>query len=184
MADAIELVDEEDQEWHKPGFAVTEMSSANWCMDIIIEAENTIEDRRNTAQKEYAKLEKKRSRVDAWLEKEVEQQNQSIAAMKAFLEPWVRANITDKKRSIKLPFGRVGFRKTKGRKEILDAIAALAWAEENAKAAVVTKKHVGITELNEWIETRSTETGEVPELPPSIKVVEPEDKFYVETKEV
>ncbi|MFA5377241.1 MAG: host-nuclease inhibitor Gam family protein [Dehalococcoidia bacterium] len=168
MADiAIEF---DDEEIRKPEFAVTEMSSAHWCMRKIWEARLRMAERADLAQKELA-------RIQAWLDKENAADLESVAYLESKLEPWVEAAIDGgKKRSINLPFGIAGFRHTPDKLEIKDEAAALAWAKANKPEAVKVRESILKEPLADHIKT----TGEIPD---GCEPVPGEDRFYTKTEE-
>jgi hypothetical protein len=176
MADPI-IEFGEDDEIRKPEFQVQEMSSASWCVRMIRDARLEMANNADVAQAEYARLERERAKVDAWLAKTNASAQQTIDYMESKLEPWIKITIEGrKKRSVDLPFGRAGFKVTPGRMEYKDEKSVVAWAKENAPDIVVVKESVPKPQLKAAIEL----TGEVPE---GVEFIFGEDKFYVETKE-
>ncbi|MCK9569981.1 host-nuclease inhibitor Gam family protein, partial [Candidatus Pacearchaeota archaeon] len=136
-----------------------------------------MERNRELAQVEYARLQRERDKVDAWLAKANAAEDQTIEYMSAKLEPWIKTAIEGrKKRSIDLPFGRAGFKATPGRMEYKDAVAVVAYAEARTPSIVEIKKSVPKAAMKKLIEA----TGEVPDC---VELIDGEDKFYVETKE-
>ena len=153
----------------KQAFRVTELASAAWCMRKAREAQEAMARNNDYAQAMAAKYRE-------WADKENERHAATIERMRGYLEPWVREQTTGKRRSVSLPDGTAGFRRTPQRIEYRDETAVVVWAEGKAPEKVVVKKTLPKAAAKELIEA----TGEVPEC---VDLIEGEDRFYMEAKE-
>jgi phage host-nuclease inhibitor protein Gam len=154
----------------KTTFQVKDLASADWCARKAREAEERIQERR-------AYVASRMLKYQEWLDSENERDEKTVAAMAAFLEPWVLREIAGgKKRSVNLPHGIAGFRRTPDRLEVADEGAAVEWARENAPHAIRVRESIDKNEMKANIEA----TGEVPE---GCELVRGTDRFYLDVKE-
>jgi len=163
------LVDDETGEFlgyidPKPAFCVTDQDSAEWVLAKFSEneAERVGLLRRRDAI--IANIDRIISGVDAragWL----------TARFEAELQRFTLTQIADKKQKYHdTAYGRMQFRTTPGRTEIVDKEAAVEWAEINAPEAVKIDKRVLVTGLKGI------------ELPEDIfTIVPPSEKFSFDT---
>ena len=166
----------------KERFEVTDVSSAEWCMEKL--ADKAAE--RQQVNEQYQKMV---ARYDKWLSGSNKKLDADEAYFHELLRPWVAEQLADtKKKSINLPSGRVGFRAgsksfmLNGEKvdstnqDLVDIVDA------DDSVYVETKKSV------RWGEYKKTlhvlEDGQVTtsqgEIIPDMKVEQGEPKFYVE----
>ncbi|AME03340.1 host-nuclease inhibitor Gam family protein [Selenomonas sp. oral taxon 136] len=88
----------------KKPFEVTDEASAEWCLEKLEENEKT----RALIDEQYKQM---TARYEKWRADALAEIDGSDAHLKGLLEPWVAEKIADgKKKSVKLPSGRVGFR--------------------------------------------------------------------------
>lgn len=126
----------------KERFAVTDEASAEWCLEKIEEnakARALIED-------QYKQM---ITRYEKWRADALAEIDGSDAYLKGLLEPWVAEKIADgKKKSVKLPSGRVGFRaggetwKMGDEKIEATTPALLSFVKGNDKSFVAVKESV------------------------------------------
>lgn len=101
--DAEDMVEHDMPE--KERFTVTDMASAEWCMEKIAEKRRKIQEL-NEAHDEMI------DRYTRWWDKETGKLEEEIRHLESLLQPWAEKELEgQKKRSVNLPSGRVGFRK-------------------------------------------------------------------------
>jgi len=166
LENMLETIGEELPE--KKAFEVTDMLAADWALSKIGMCEGKMSQRTAFA------IEQK-ERIDIWLAKENSKEAVLVDFLAEKLHPWLRQELQDekKKRSISLPSGKIGFRKTGGGIDITDEEKALKWAKEYCEEAVKVKESVLKTPLKKHLES----TGEIPDGCDSLPTV---DKFYVD----
>jgi len=88
----------------KKPFAVTDEASAEWVLEKLEENAKA----RALVEEQYERM---ISRHEAWREDALKEIDGSDAHLQSLLRPWAEAKLADgKKKSVKLPSGRVGFR--------------------------------------------------------------------------
>jgi hypothetical protein len=94
--------------------------------------------------------------------------------MSVFLEPWVRSKLEgQKERSIKLPAGKAGFRKTPDKIE-MDQEAFVPMARELG-IPVQVREYVNKTDVKNYMKA----SGHIPD---DVVVIPGTDKFYLEVE--
>jgi len=88
------------------------------------------------------------------------------------LEAWTRTNLDGRKKSIDMPHGRIGFRKSRESIEIVDKEANLDWAKENCPDALREKEWTIKTPQIKLMK----ETGEMPD---GTALKPAKDRFFV-----
>lgn len=143
----------------KPKFAVDSAGAAEWVMQQLFDTECEL----------AAAIERERALVE-----NVRRLKSRIESRKAALlwrfEPELKnyaASVlaNSRERSIVTPFGSFGYQTSREKREIVDEDAAIAFAEANAPEAVKVVKKVLVSKLPPGAE--------------GVKVVPPEDKFFV-----
>jgi phage host-nuclease inhibitor protein Gam len=170
IADAAagELVDLAAPPAERGPFEVHDYGAANWCLRKIERIEGRCAAR-------AAAVEAECRRLREWAERENARERESADFLAAKLEPWARGELDgQRRRSIGLPDGTVGFRSTPGRVEVTDEAAALAYCEANLPEAVKVKKSISKSEIAE----KFKKTGE---LPVGCEWAAGEERFYVKT---
>lgn len=88
----------------KERFTVTDEASAEWCLEKMEENEKA----RALIDEQYKQM---TARYEKWRADALAELKSSDAYLKGLLLPWVQEKVADgKKKSVKLPSGRVGFR--------------------------------------------------------------------------
>lgn len=88
----------------KERFTVTDEASAEWCLEKMEENEKA----RALIDEQYKQM---TARYEKWRADALAELESSDAYLKGLLLPWVQEKVADgKKKSVKLPSGRVGFR--------------------------------------------------------------------------
>lgn len=88
----------------KKPFTVTDEASAEWCLEKMEENEKA----RALIEEQYKRM---IARHEKWREEALAELDNSDAYLKGLLLPWAQEKVADgKKKSLKLPSGRVGFR--------------------------------------------------------------------------
>jgi phage host-nuclease inhibitor protein Gam len=143
------------------GFAVRDAASANWVIRKVVDA------------RRYAE------RVETWAAAELRRaQREEEFFLRRFgceLEAWARQQIAqqhDRRKSVCLPAGTVGFRTEPPRLDISDESALLAWCKINMPTAVSTVQSVMKTPVIEHLKI----TGECPS---GAEIAGGGEKFYV-----
>ena len=171
---------EEAQE--KERFEVTDLASAEWCMEKL--AEKAAE-----RQKVEEQFDKMMERYEKWRDDSIEKLNADESYLQQLLAPWVEEQIGGKKvNSIKLPSGRVGFhagplRYTIGGEDASATNKALLNFVKGSQPEMVEVK-----ESVKWSDFKRTltptEDGRAVtkdgEIVPDMTVERGEKKFYVE----
>lgn len=150
------LPDKADEEFH-----VRCERSANWVVRRIVEGRSY------------------RRRVQEWAERETRRaQRRERFLLLRFggeLEDWARQQIAashEKRRSVNLPAGVVGFRAERPRLMVADEATLLRWCRTHMPAAVRTVERVLIRPISDHV----AETGELPD---GTEINAPTERFYV-----
>ena len=154
-------------------FEVNSLGSANWCLKKIKVAEYKKAELKQLVADEKAKL-------DLFFTETVKDYDDKIEYFSYLLEPYIAETLKDeKKKSVKLPVGVVGFRASQPKIE-RDEEKLLAWVKANKASFVKVSESVNWGELKTELKFKSgkaiTTDGEVV---PGITVEEQEAKFYV-----
>jgi phage host-nuclease inhibitor protein Gam len=143
------------------GFRVHDDGSANWVVRKIVEA------------RQY------RERVERWAATEIRRSEQQerffLDRYGRQLEEWCRQKLESdggRRRSVSLPAGVVGLRRTHAGLDITDERKLLDWCKRHLKIAVAVRETVVRAALNDHF----TGTGELPE---GVEVRVGGEKFYV-----
>jgi len=127
-------------------FTVDTADKADWTVGRVLSIEARMARRTELAAELH-------SRVDAWLTKTQTPDQDSVDYLMGLLRPYVEAELALQRRSrtLSLPSGAAGLRRRPDRLELIDREAALAWCEEHAIEAVITKKDLSKTELKKLV---------------------------------
>ena len=171
MTDLEEKLQEFEKQDEK--FTVNSLGSANWCLKKIKVAEDKKAELKQFIADEKAKL-------DLFLAEAVKEHDDKIEYFSYLLEPYIAETLKDeKKKSIKLPGGVVGFRASQPKIE-RDEEKLLAWVKANKASFVKVSENVNWSDLKTELKFEGkqavTTDGEVV---PGITVEEQEAKFYV-----
>lgn len=155
---------ESDEPMVPEAFAVRDAESANWVVRKIGES------------RIYA------ARVKAWAAAELrraERQEQFyLGRYGKQIEDWARRQIErqhDRRKSVSLPAGTIGFRTERTRLAIVDEKRLLTWAKSHLPAAVQTVETIQKTVLNQHLKL----TGECPD---GAEIVGGTERFVVSAK--
>lgn len=163
-----ELLDELDGDDKEltPSFAVKDIASADWTLRKILAAQHRMEEREITAEAVRAKL-------DKWLAEANKPDLATIEFMQGKLEPYVADSLRgEKRRSVRLPSGTVGFRSSPEHVEVLEEEKALAWCKANLPAAVKVRESLLLTPIKDSVKAGGA-------LPDGVKLAGGETRFYV-----
>jgi len=145
-----------------PALTVRDAESANWVVRKIVEA------------RAYAE------RCELWAEHEkMRARREEDFLMLRFgreLRDYARASIAehgDRRKSVALPAGTIGFRRAGAKLVIEDEEAVLRWARKTQPNLVVIQESISKSGLTQYFE----ETGEIP--PGGVRVEPEKDKFYI-----
>jgi hypothetical protein len=159
---AIQAADLEDGSDHE--FTVRDAASANWVVRKIVEA------------RAYA------DRVKIWAELECRRAKREeeffLRRFGVELEAWARLQIAqqhDRRRSVSLPAGVVGFRKVTNRLSIIDEKRLLFWCRQHLPSAIRTIESVPKTPLMDYLKA----TGECP---PGTQLHGGDERFHITAK--
>ena len=126
----------------KERFAVTDEASAEWCLEKLEENEKA----RALIDEQYKQM---TARYEKWRADALAELDGSDAYLKGLLLPWAQEKVADgKKKSVKLPSGRVGFRaggeiwKMGDEKVEATTPALLAFVKENDDSFVKVQESV------------------------------------------
>ena len=126
----------------KERFAVTDEASAEWCLEKLEENAKA----RALIEEQYKQM---TARYEEWRVDALAEIEGSDLYLKGLLEPWAAEKLADgKKKSVKLPSGRVGFRaggetwKMGAEKIEATTPALLAFVKENDDSFVAVKESV------------------------------------------
>jgi hypothetical protein len=140
-------VQEHHEDQADQSFAVCDEKTANWVIRKILEA------------RAYA------DRTKFWAEAEQRRaQRQEAFFLERYggqLETWLREELArrgGRSRSIPLPAGRIGLRRSQPRLQIIDPSAAMDWARAHCPTAIRLSESLIKTPLNEHLH----QTGELP----------------------
>lgn len=166
----------------KERFTVTDEASAEWCLEKIEENAKA----RALIEEQYQRM---IARHEKWREEALAELESSDAYLKGLLLPWAQEKVADgKKKSVKLPSGRVGFRaggeiwKMGDEKVEATTPALLAFVKENDASFVKVQESVRWGDykktLNEMKDGRvATSDGQIIE---GMTVTQGAPSFYVE----
>ena len=166
----------------KKSFTVTDEASAEWCLEKIEENAKA----RALIEEQYKRM---IARHEKWREEALAELDNSDAYLKGLLLPWAQEKVADgKKKSLKLPSGRIGFRAGSTSYMIgEDKVAAthpklLAFVKENYAAFIKVEESVRWGDFKKTLHVAKdgqvvTEYGEVI---PDMKAIQGEPSFYVE----
>jgi phage host-nuclease inhibitor protein Gam len=145
-------------------FCVHDAASANWVLRKIAEA------------RQYA------YRVKQWAAAELRraQRQEQFFVMHygQQLEDWARQQIAqqhDRRRSVSLPAGNIGFRLEPMRLSVVDEQRLLAWARQHVPSAIRTMETIRKTALTEHLKA----TGEVAD---GAEIIGGGERFFISTK--
>ena len=126
----------------KERFTVTDEASAEWCLEKLEENAKA----RALIEEQYKQM---TARYEKWRADALAELESNDLYLKGLLEPWAAEKIADgKKKSVKLPSGRVGFRaggeiwKMGDEKVEATTPALLAFVKENDDSFVAVKETV------------------------------------------
>ena len=166
----------------KERFTVTDEASAEWCLEKIEENAKA----RALIDEQYKQM---TARYEKWRADALAELDGSDAYLKSLLEPWAQEKVADgKKKSVKLPSGRIGFRAGSTSYMIgEDKVTAthpklLAFVKENYAAFIKVEESVRWGDFKKTLHVVKdgqvvTEYGEVI---PDMKAIQGEPSFYVE----
>lgn len=177
MVTALELqleqhLDEQDAPT-EPGFVIDTLEKAEWAMRKIAWYV-----RKNREVQELAA--RRVLQIESWAQKETENIADQIAFFESLLQPWAERELAEsKRRSIKLPQGTLGFRKSQPKFD-RDEDKLLPWVKDNKPEHLVVRESVDWAGLKKRLTVANgiaiTEEGEVV---PGVTVTRVPDKFYV-----
>ena len=166
----------------KKPFTVTDEASAEWCLEKMEENEKA----RALIEEQYKRM---IARHEKWREEALAELDNSDAYLKGLLLPWAQKKVADgKKKSLKLPSGRIGFRAGSTSYMIgEDKVTAthpklLAFVKEDYAAFIKVEESVRWSDFKKTLHVAKdgqvvTEYGEVI---PDLKAIQGEPSFYVE----
>ena len=166
----------------KERFTVTDEASAEWCLEKMEENAKA----RALIDEQYKQM---TARYEKWRADALAELDGSDAYLKGLLLPWVTEKLADgKKKSVKLPSGRVGFRaggetwKMGAEKIEATTPALLAFVKENDSSFVAVKETVRWGDYKKTLNVMedgrvATSDGQIIE---GMTVTKGEPSFYVE----
>ena len=166
----------------KERFTVTDEASAEWCLEKMEENAKA----RALIDEQYKQM---TARYEKWRADALAELESNDLYLKGLLEPWAAEKIADgKKKSVKLPSGRVGFRAGgetwKMGEDKIEATtpALLAFVKENDDSFVVVKESVRWGDYKKTLNVMedgrvATSDGQIIE---GMTVTKGEPSFYVE----
>lgn len=150
-------------EMPEPPFCIDSAERANWLVRKVVQA------------RAYG------DKVRAWAIREqrrAEREEQQLTHLYGRqLEAWARQELgalNGRRRSIKLPGGKVGFRRIRAKLVIVDPAAVLKWAKASFPDAIITTERISRTA----IVARAKETGEIPDQ--GVRIEPEQDRFFLE----
>ena len=166
----------------KERFEVTDLASAEWCMEKL--AEKAAE--RQKVEEQFNKM---LERYEKWRDDSIKKLNADESYLQQLMAPWVEEQIGGKKvNSIKLPSGRVGFHAGPrqytigGEKASATNKSLLSFVKQSQPELVEVKETVKWEALKNSL--KPMEDGRVctsdGEIIPDMTVERGEKKFYVE----
>lgn len=162
MVDDMEQV---QQEQEKDSFVVDSMEKADWVLSKIAKCRARMQENEAYAKKQIEKF-------TTWLDEVNAMENESISYFENVLKPYLESAIVGtKKKSVKLPNGTIGFRRSTN--FVKDDSALLDYIKSNAPAYVKIKESVDWTGFKNTCKVDGnklvTEDGEIV---PAVTVME------------
>lgn len=150
---------------HDPAFHITDRTSAEWVLEKMSQnatALKALELRRETLLQNLERQQQEIERRAAWL-------NHRFGAE---LREWATSQLAgQKRRSLQLDWGKIGFRKTHGAVKVFDVPNAVFWLEKHCPKAVQMEPKVLVSQIPENLRDA---------LPTNcFDYTPPEDKFYI-----
>lgn len=140
--------DAEAEQFDAPeGFRVDSEDRANWLIRKITEL-----------RARQARMRDTKSAADAEIRSAKKSETFLLERFGAELEAWMRPQLSERKKSVQLLEGRVGFRKRAAHIFVTDEEAAIAWAREFAPELV----NVSFSLRKADLQTQFEQSGEVP----------------------
>jgi len=170
--------EEEAREWvltevfeaeEKPRFTVTDESSANWVLRKLAECDAEESVIKQMVDEEIERIKKRAEKLLSPIQRK-RQFFETVFTPQ--LEEFAKSRVTDKRRSVNLLHGKVGFRKGQEKLIIDDEQKAIEWAEEYCPAAI--KKSILLTPMKEL--------SQEAEAAGFCHIEHAEDKFYIEAE--
>lgn len=130
----VENMEQVQQEQEKDAFVVDSMEKADWVLGKIAKCRARMQENEVYAKKQIEKF-------TTWLEEVNAMENESISYFEIVLQPYLESAIAGtKKKSVKLPNGTIGFRRSTN--FVKDDNALLDYLKGNAPAYVKVKESV------------------------------------------
>jgi hypothetical protein len=179
-----EYLDEQSGAAEVQGFVIDDIDKADWAVRKISFYQQRIDDAKALADTRI-------QQINAWLDKETQDNIKQIAFFESVLRPFADAQLLgSKKRSFNLPSGTIGFRKA-GIKFQIDGEPVSGksdkltkWVKENQKDYLVVKEE---TDWGEFKKTLRVHEGKAitadGETIPGVTADIPPDSFYVKGAE-
>lgn len=169
-----EAAEETTQE--KPQFVINDMDKASWALRKIAQMEA-----KKKAAMEQAEAES--FRISTWLSAQVSDYDREIHRFEQMLRPFAETALAgDKKRSLTLPVGTIGFRKGQPKFEVNEP-ELLAYVKENAVSYVKIKESVDWSNFKKDMALQADPEGRAitrdGEIVPGVAATPGEDQFYV-----
>lgn len=160
-------------EEEKPSFKIDTMDKAIWAMRKIAQAQE-----KNKAVQAQADAEM--FRISAWVKSQKDSNDQQITFFEQLLRPFAEETLKgEKKRSLSLPIGTIGFRKGQEKFE-RDEEKLLLFVKKSAPTFIKTIESVKWAEFKETIKVDGnkavTADGEIVD---GVKIEAATDSFYV-----
>lgn len=157
-------------------FEVLTEDAANWVLKLIMAEES-----------ELLAIEARRAAILANLDgQSVEHANRLRSLHWRFdndLAAWARRRLAEARgaaKTVKLMFGKLSFRQSKGSAEVVDPSAALAFVREWAPEKIVPKP-VGVEAVKAAIEAARDQSGDEPDCAAFFRAAEPHESFSITT---
>lgn len=169
LDEAVSMILEYCQEETDTRFKVTDRSSANWVLKKMAQAAAEMTDIDKMCDDEIAVINRRREQLKKSPQGTL---NFFSIAYKDQLEQFARAELEgQKKKSIPLIYGMIGFRSSADKLVAVDETKAIKWAEEHAPEAV--KKSLLISKIP---------VSAIPESDGAFDIAVSPDRFYIDAK--
>lgn len=142
-----------------PSFQVDTIAKADWTVSRILESRDRMARREELAIALH-------SRIDTWLTKANASDSNSVMFLSSLLRPFVDAEVSKQRRSrsLLLPSGTAGLRKSPDHLDVIDRDVAMAYCKTNHPETVIIKEDLSRSAIKSLVFNGEAIPGVIAEL--------------------